>query len=70
MVKEKPIEEVVEEKKVEGKQTDKIIAWCCKCKKKTEMKDIKISKSKKGVEMRKGLCSICDCKMCRFGGLK
>lgn len=47
-----------------------IEAWCCRCKKKTEMKDIELSKTKKGIEMRKGICSVCECKMCRFGRIK
>jgi len=45
------------------------IAWCCKCKKKKEMKDVKITKTSKGTPMAKGLCTTCGCKMCRIGGL-
>jgi len=42
--------------------------YCVKCKKKTEMKDITESKTKRGVPMKKGICSICGTKMCRIGG--
>ncbi len=43
-------------------------AYCVRCKKKTEMKDEEKSKTKKGVPMTKGICSVCGCKMCRIGG--
>jgi hypothetical protein len=46
---------------------DKIIAWCCGCKSKQEMKDIVFTKTKKGVPMAKGKCPVCKTKMCRIG---
>ena len=49
---------------------EKIIGYCVRCKKKTEMKDVKLSETKKGIEMRKGTCSVCETKMCRFGRIK
>jgi len=42
--------------------------YCVKCKKKTEMKSLVKTKTKKGVPMTKGTCSICGTKMCRIGG--
>jgi len=45
-------------------------AYCTGCKKKVEMKDIVIGKTKKGTEMRKGVCSICGRNVCRLGKLK
>ncbi len=50
--------------------SEKIIGYCVCCKKKTEMKEVELSKTKKGVEMRKGKCSVCETKMCRFGRIK
>lgn len=44
-----------------------MIAWCCKCKSKQEMKDVTIGKTAKNVPMVKGLCSVCGCKMCKIG---
>jgi hypothetical protein len=44
------------------------IGYCVKCRKKKEMKDVKISKTKKGVPMSKGVCPICGTNMCRIGG--
>lgn len=44
-----------------------MIGWCVKCQKKREMKSPKKSKTSKGVLMTKGLCSHCNCKMCRIG---
>jgi len=42
--------------------------YCVKCKKKREMKNVSMTKTKKGVPMAKGICSVCGCKMCRMGG--
>ena len=41
--------------------------YCMKCKKKMEMKDTVSSKTKRGVPMTKGVCSVCGTKMCRIG---
>jgi len=38
-----------------------------RCKQKKEMKNISKTKTKKGVTMTKGECSVCGCKMCRMG---
>ena len=46
---------------------EKIEAWCCRCKKKVEMQDIEITKTSKGVEMRKGKCPECGITVCRIG---
>jgi len=50
------------EKMIEG--------YCVKCKKKVEMQDIKITKTSKGVEMRKGKCPNCGTTVCRIGRIK
>ena len=42
-------------------------AYCCRCKCKREMNEVLLTKSKRGVSMAKGLCSICNCKMCKIG---
>ena len=47
-----------------------IEAYCVKCKKKVEMQDIKIGKTSKGVEMRKGKCPDCGTTVCRIGRIK
>ena len=47
-----------------------IEGYCVKCKKKVEMQDIKITKTKKGVEMRKGKCPNCGITVCRIGRIK
>jgi len=62
------VEETIEVE--EEKQTDKITGYCVRCKKKVEMKDIKISETKRGVEMRKGKCPDCGTTVCRIGKLK
>lgn len=49
---------------------EKIIGYCVRCKKKVEMKDIKVTKTKKGIEMRKGLCPNCNTVVCRIGRIK
>jgi len=41
--------------------------YCVKCKKKTKMKNLVKTKTKKGIPMTKGICSICGTKMCRIG---
>ena len=41
--------------------------YCVKCKKKTEMKDTVETKTKRGVPMTKGVCTICGTKMSKFG---
>ena len=45
-----------------------IIGYCVRCKKKQEMKDTVLTKTKKGVPMTRGICPVCGCKMCRIGG--
>lgn len=42
--------------------------YCVKCRKKVEMKDEKKSKTKRGVTMTKGVCSICGTRVCHIGG--
>ena len=42
--------------------------YCVKCKKKTEMKDPKETKTKRGVKMFKGKCPTCGITVCRIGG--
>lgn len=49
---------------------EKITGYCVRCKKKVEMKDIKVTKTKKGIEMRKGLCPNCNTVVCRIGRIK
>jgi len=44
--------------------------YCVKCKKKVEMEDIIVTKTKKGVEMRKGKCPFCGITVCRIGKIK
>jgi hypothetical protein len=51
--------------------TDKVIAYCVKCRKKQEMKDAKEVKIKgKGGDRRalKGVCPVCDTGMFRILG--
>lgn len=43
-------------------------AWCMKCRKKVEMKDEHVTKTKKGVKMTKGKCPHCGTNICRIGG--
>ena len=38
-----------------------------KCKKKREMKNIKKSKTSRGITMNKGTCLTCNTKMCKLG---
>lgn len=45
------------------------IGYCVKCKKKREMKSVKLTKTSRGVPMAKGICSSCGCKMCKIGGI-
>ena len=42
--------------------------YCVKCRKKQQMKNTIASTTKRGVKMLKGLCVICNTKMCKFGG--
>jgi len=42
-------------------------AYCMKCKKKVEIKNPVKSKTKKGVPITKGVCPICNTKVCRIG---
>lgn len=41
--------------------------YCVKCKKKTEMKDPKETKTVKGTPMFKGKCPTCGITVCRIG---
>ena len=43
-------------------------AYCVKCKKKTEMKEAKESKTVKGTRMMKGKCPTCGTTVCRLLG--
>ena len=43
-------------------------AYCMRCRKKVEMKNPVTTKTKKGVPMSKGECSICGTRICRIGG--
>ena len=40
--------------------------YCVKCKKKTEIKDAKKTKTKKGKDMIKGKCPTCETTVCTF----
>ena len=42
--------------------------YCVKCKKKVEMKDVKVGKTKRGTKMAKGKCPHCGTTVCRIGG--
>jgi len=42
--------------------------YCMKCKKSVVMKDIKMSKTKRGTPMAKGKCPKCATTVCRIGG--
>jgi len=44
--------------------------YCVRCKKKVEMQDVEITKTSKGVEMRKGKCPNCQTTVCRIGRIK
>ena len=39
-----------------------MMAYCMRCKKKTEMKNPKIKKNKRGIKMAQGVCSVCGTK--------
>ena len=39
---------------------------CMKCKDQKEMKDIKLSKTKRGTFMAKGKCKSCDTTVCKI----
>jgi hypothetical protein len=49
---------------------ENVVGYCMKCKKKVSMVDIKVSKTKKGVTMRKGKCPKCSTVVCRMGNIK
>jgi hypothetical protein len=40
--------------------------YCVKCKAKQEMKDVKMTMTKRGGYMAKGKCTKCACGMCRI----
>ncbi len=42
--------------------------YCMKCKKKVQMKDVKMTKTKRGTAMAKGKCPNCGTTVCRIGG--
>lgn len=48
----------------------KTIGYCVKCKKKREMKNLKIVKMKNGMYAYKGVCEKCGTKMFRIIGKK
>ncbi len=43
-------------------------AYCMKCKKKVEMEDVTMTKTKRGTKMAKGKCPHCGTTVCRIGG--
>ena len=45
---------------------EKYIGYCVRCKVKSEMLEVKITKAKNGRRMAKGKCIKCSCKMCKF----
>jgi hypothetical protein len=45
-------------------------ARCMRCKKQVEIKDGKMSKTKNGVPILKGICPTCGTIVCRMGGIK
>ena len=49
---------------------EKIIGYCMRCKAKREMKNTKLSATKKKTLMIKGICSKCGTKMCKITGGK
>jgi hypothetical protein len=51
-----------------SKETKIYEGYCVKCKKKREMKNVKVVVSKSGMDMAKGECVKCDCKMCKILG--
>jgi len=46
---------------------ENITAWCMKCKKKVDMKNPIVNKTKRGTPMTKGICSICSTNICKLG---
>lgn len=42
--------------------------YCVKCKKKTEMNDVKEVINKRGMRMARGKCPTCDTTVCRILG--
>ena len=44
--------------------------YCVKCKKKVEMKDAKVTKTKRGTNMAKGKCPNCGITVCCMLGKK
>uniref|UniRef100_A0A6M3IUF0 DUF5679 domain-containing protein n=1 Tax=viral metagenome TaxID=1070528 RepID=A0A6M3IUF0_9ZZZZ len=42
--------------------------YCVKCKKKREMEKVKVVVSANGMNMAKGSCIKCGCKMCKIIG--
>lgn len=47
-----------------------VTGYCVKCKKKVEMDNPKVGKTKKGVTIRKGKCPKCGTTVCRMGEVK
>ena len=43
--------------------------YCMKCKKKVEIKNPSVTKTKRGTKMVKGKCPKCGTTVCRIGGL-
>ena len=44
--------------------------YCVKCKKSIEAINIEEGKTKRGVDMVRGNCPVCNTKVCRIGGKK
>ena len=42
--------------------------YCVKCKAMREMKDVKMTTTKRGTKMAKGKCPKCGITVCRIGG--
>ena len=45
-----------------------VTGYCVKCKKKVEIQDGKMSKTKRGTAILKGKCPKCGITVCRIGG--
>lgn len=63
-----PRYEVMQDLRNAGEKFKMTIGYCVKCKEKREMKDEVIGKTSRGVNMVRGVCPICNTKMCKIGG--
>jgi hypothetical protein len=46
--------------------SENISGYCVKCKAKREMKDVSMTKTKRGTPMAKGKCPTCGTTMCKM----